>query len=391
MDQTIFDTQAPLSQFTVIDASTHLAGPLAGLMLADLGATVLKVEPPSGDPLRNYTGPGESIGQLAASINRNKKSLPLDLRSPEGRASFLELIATADVLLHNWRTATEQSLDLGDDLIATENHQLVRVAITGFGPSGPRADQPAFDQIVQAMSGLATRQGTPGGPDLVRTYIADKTSSMFAVQAVLAGLLRRTATNTGIRIDVPMLDAMAYSNFPDLYEGRIYLDQIADFDPPRRLRSIGRTADGHIVIAPGSGQQLKRTLETVGHPEWKDELIRIRDRTEMMSKLLEMLDPVLSSASTAHWIEQFARAGIPCARVLGLEEHLEDPQIVHNKTYDTYEHPEHGTVLTARYPAKFRGLRAVVPSPFPPIGGGSSFPSPPGEAVDPPRTEADSV
>lgn len=363
------DDDPPLAGCVVVDASTHLAGPFAGMMLADLGATVVKVEPPSGDPLRRYVGPRRTVGQLSASVNRNKRSVALDLKAEADRATFLEMLAGADVLLHNWRPTTEDSLRLGDDVVVGVNPRLVRLAITGFGPTGPRAEEPAFDHIIQAMTGLATRQGAPGEPQPVRTYIADKTTSMFAVQAVLAALVRRGVTGTGVRVDLPMLDATAYANFPDLYEGALYRDNLGDAEPPRELRAFARTADGFMVIAPGSGQQLKRTLEVAGHPELKEQLIGAGDRNEMFSRLLNVLDPVFSASPTGYWLDQFRAAGIPCGAVVDVEEHLHEPQIVHNGTYDIYHHPEHGAVLAARYPARFRGLHSVPLSPFPAVGG----------------------
>lgn len=359
---------APLAGHTVIDASTHLAGPFAGLMLADLGATVCKVEPQRGDPLRAYTGPRASVGQLAASVNRNKQSVALDLKAPAARTTFLDLLDGADVLLHNWRPATERVLELDDAVVAARNPRLVRLAITGYGPTGPRADEAAFDQTIQAWTGIATHQGSEDGPQFVRSYVADKTTSMFAVQAILAALVRRSETGTGVRVDLPMIDATAYGSFPELFEGSLYLDRDAPDDRPRPRRDHVKTADGHLVIAPGSGRQLKQTLAIVGHPEWKDELIRIPDRVAMLSRLLELLEPVLETAPTGHWLALFRDANVPCAPLLTREQHLEDPQVAHNGTYAVYRHRTHGRVLAARYPARFNGLDRVEPAPFPAVG-----------------------
>jgi len=357
--------QAPLAGVRVIDATAFLAGPFAGLMLADLGADVVKVEAPAGDPLRRFDRRGAPVPPMLANINRNKRSIALDLKDAGDHATFLALLADADVLLHNWRPATERSLGLADQRVAAVNPRLVRVAITGYGPDGPRADDPAFDTAIQAYCALMTHQGGVGEPVLVRTYIADKTASTFAVQGVLAALLARERSGEGARLDVAMLDVLAYYDFPDVLEDEAFPD--AEAPPPmtRPLVTSVRTADGRLAMAPGTGQQVKAALAVAGHPEWRDELVSIRGREELASRLLELLEPVLVTDTTERWVERFRAAGVPVAPVLDRAGHLADPQVRHNQIYVEYDHPDHGRVRAARYPVQITGAPAVAPAPYP--------------------------
>jgi crotonobetainyl-CoA:carnitine CoA-transferase CaiB-like acyl-CoA transferase len=335
------------------------------LLLADLGAEVVKVEPPSGDPLRGYGG-GVRTNAIAANVNRNKRSIALSLRDEADRTTFLALIERADVLLHNWRPAVERSLRLDEEVLRAVNPQLVTVVNTGFGPDGPRAEEPAFDQTIQAYAGLFVRQGGSGEPAPVRTYIGDKTASMFAVQAVLAALFARERSGRGDRIHIPMLDALSYAVFPDVFEYRTYLDD--DGEPPvKDYPSTVCTLDGRMVLAPGSGQQIKATLEVVGHPEWKKQLVGISDRITLVGTILTLIEPVLQTRPSAYWVTRFTEVGVPAAPVLDIDGHLEDAQVRHNRVYGSCHHPRHGAMRTVRFPARFASWPGIEPSHCPDV------------------------
>jgi crotonobetainyl-CoA:carnitine CoA-transferase CaiB-like acyl-CoA transferase len=334
-------------------------------MLADLGADVVKVEPPAGEALRRFDKRNAPVPPMLASLNRNKRSLVLDLKDPAEQELFLGLLADADVLLHNWRPSAERSLGLPDERVAAANPRLVRVAITGYGPDGPRAADPAFDTAIQAYCGLMTHQGGAEEPRLVRTYVADKTSSTFAVQGVLAALFQRERTGEGARVDIAMLDVLSYYDYPDVAEDHVF----PDVDPPAPLSTplvtSARTADGRLTMAPGTGKQMKAVLTVVGHPEWREELVAIRGREELTTRLLQLLEPVLASDTTEHWVERFRAAGVPVAPVLDMPGHLADAQVQHNQIYVEYQHPEHGRVRAARHPVRFSGAAPVPPTPYP--------------------------
>ncbi len=357
----------PLSGVRVIDVSSYIAGPFAGLMLADLGAEVIKVEPVRGDPTRRIGGGSGQTSPLAAAVNRNKRSVALTLSDPEGRAALLGLARGADVFLHNWRPSVQARLQLTDDVLEAAQPRLVRVAISGYGQDSVHAEEPAFDPIIQAQCALFSVARDHGRPTAVNMIIADKIASLFTVQGILAALHARERTGLGDRVTVPMLDSLAYFDFPDLFEGEMFIDEPGT---GRRAEAyIGAQAlDGYLVIAPTTGAQIKRTLEVVGHPEWRDELARHSDRTEFLRGLIQLIEPVLRTASIEEWLDRFRQADVPAARVLDIAGHLEDPHVVHNRVYQEYRHPERGRVRTARYPLAFAGQAPTVAAPYPEPG-----------------------
>jgi len=229
-------------------------------------------------------------------------------------------------------------------------------------------------------------QGAAGDPTLVRTYIADKTSSTFAVQGVLAALFARERSGHGDRIDVAMLDVLAYYNFPDVMEDHTFPGVAAPPPLGRPLVTSVRTADGRLTMAPGTGQQVKAVMSVAGHPEWRDELVPIRDREALASRLLELLEPVLVTDTTDNWVERFRAAAVPVAPVLDQAGHLADAQVRHNQVYVEYKHPDHGVVRAVRYPVRLAATPAVAPAPYPALDehGGAIRAALPEAPVSPP-------
>jgi crotonobetainyl-CoA:carnitine CoA-transferase CaiB-like acyl-CoA transferase len=218
---------------------------------------------------------------------------------------------------------------------------------------------PAFDTVVQALSGLAWFHSRDGKPQPLRTYIVDKLTGVFAAQAVLAALLERERTGVGRRIDVDMLTAAAYFNFPDLFASRTMLDDDEAFDPESEpgANSVLPTNDGWIVVAPTGGAHVKRSCEAVGHPEWVEELKQVRETRLLNPLLMSKLALVTAHDTTAHWVAAFEAADVPVAAVLDLDGHLADPQVVDAGIYPTHDDPDLGKIRYARYPARF-GARA---------------------------------
>jgi CoA:oxalate CoA-transferase len=345
--------------------------PFAGLMLADLGADVVKLEqPPRGDPLRRigFRNNGESV--QAEAVNRDKRSVFADLRTPEGRALFFELVRDSDVLLQSARPSMIARLGIGDEVVAEVNPDLIRVYLTGFGGSGPLANAPVFDAVIQAQVGLAVRQGRGGRPETVTTYIADKVASMFVTQSVTAALLARTSSGSGDRIDLSMLDCLAYFNYPDVLEDRAFFEDAPRADERPAARSlIVQTSDGHLVLAPSSGKQVRAALEAVGRTDAAHELRGSDDASALLNHLMDLLEGATSQASTDVWLERFRAHDVPVAAVLSIEEHLNDPQVQYNGTYEVVDHPRKGRMRYARYPARFASeptlgtLRRFAPVP----------------------------
>lgn len=360
----------PLEGVRVVDATSYLTGPLCTVMLADLGADVVKVErPPKGDPLRRIGHRFMGVSAQFANINRNKRSIAVDLRVDDEVGALRELLTTADVFVQNWRPGVADGLGLSDETLAASNPRLVRVSITGYGHDGPRSAAPAFDAILQGETGLAHRQARDGVPEPVRTYLADKVTGVMAAQAVLAALLTRERTGRGERVDVSMLDAVAYFNFPDMMERRTFLDDPAADEPvPEPASFVVAASDGHLVIAPASGAQVQAALAVVGRPDDADRL-RGLGATELFTELMALIEAATRRGPCDMWLERFAAADVPVGRVASLDDHLADPQVRHNGTYMLLRHERLGVHRVPAYPACFGGRRVDPPQQsFPDVG-----------------------
>jgi crotonobetainyl-CoA:carnitine CoA-transferase CaiB-like acyl-CoA transferase len=338
----------------VLDASGFVSGPYAATMLADLGAEVIKVEPKQGDGLRRWGRNVDGHGVVYTNCNRGKTVVALDLKSDDDRATFLTLAADADVLITNWRRGVVERLGLAEPLATLG--RVVWLKISGWGPDGPLADQPAFDGSVQSRSGLAWVQGD-AEPQLLRTFIADKITAAFAVQAILAALYERTRTGVGGVIDLPMLDSLAYFNFPDILQNRTVVEGqplSARNEQTEANRPIP-TRDGWIVVSPVGGRQLKATLAAIGRPDAVAELKATTTQHELTARLIAICSDVCPTRSTDAWLTAFDAHDVPAAPVLDIDAHLADPQVLHNGLYETTDDEHLGLVRRARYPARFNG------------------------------------
>src|SRR5262245_6907203 len=362
----------PLDGVKVVEAASYVTGPFAALALADLGASVVKVEPPRGDPMRRFgiRHQGDGVGLAFAAINRNKTSVTLDLKTEAGLDALHELLATADAFITNWRPAVAARLGLTPDAVRQRHPRLVWIRLSGYGQDGPLANFPAFDSIVQARSGLVAQTGEP--PRLVPGYLVDKVTAMTATQSVLAGLVHRERSRDGAGavVDVSMLDSMAYFLGPDLLGDHIVVGE----PEPGVARHIAaarplRTKDGWIVISPVSGTQMKGALSAVGHPEWGEQLRTAASATAMIERFYELMDSVLATRTTSEWEHAFAQADVPASAVLSYGDHLADPQVASNETYREVDDPALGRVRTVRYPALFDGAPTETDNlPIPPGG-----------------------
>jgi crotonobetainyl-CoA:carnitine CoA-transferase CaiB-like acyl-CoA transferase len=340
----------PLAGVRIIEACTYLAGPYCAMMLADLGADVIKVEPPSGDPYRSYAHTKEGLSAVWINGNRGKRAVTLNLKDPQDSAKFKELLKSADVFIENWRPRVADSLDLSLASVAALNPRLIRLSITGYGESGPRADDPAFDALLQGSTGIVASLAANGRPNPTPFFIADKVSALYASQAVLAALHGRAESGKGSHVKLAMLDLMAYFNFPELFYHRTFEGDTAPYRAPPS--SVLQTSDGFIVLSPVSGQQLGKTLEVIGHPEWKEDFRKIKDRVEMANQFFIRIAGPLLERSSAEWIALFAAVDVPVGPVCGPDAHLEDEQVKHNQLYSSLDSPA-GPVRAVRYPAIF--------------------------------------
>jgi len=348
----------PLSGIRVLDVSTVVSGPFCTQVLGDLGAQVWKVESLAGDTSRRLGPPFRAgLTGFFAHFNRNKRSLALDLKREEGQRAARRLALLADVLVENYRPGVAERLGLGYEELARDNPKLVYVSINGFGPEGPYRDLPAYDTVIQGLAGFMPTQGGEGRPALVKSIVADKTTALTAVYAVLGALLaRERGDGRGQRVHVPMLDAYAAFMLPDVITREAF--RAEDESAAPRLPDAHRTwetADGHVVLLIIEDHQFAGLCRALGR---EDMIVdpRARDlvtRIFHVRELYELLAEELRKWPTAEILERARRFGAPMAPVHGVADFLRDPQVVANATVVEAEDPEAGPMRFLRQPVRF--------------------------------------
>lgn len=360
---------APLTGLKVVEAASFLSGPMAGMMLADLGASVVKVEPPRGDPYRRFGKPFGDSSLLFKAANGNKTSVALDLKSETGITALFELLADADVLITNWRPSVAPRLGLTPERVRADFPRLIWCRVSGYGQDGPRSDLPAYDGIVQARSGSAV-----SGSDVpmnTNNSIADKVSAMFAAQTITAALHQRERTGTGSICDMAMVDAMAYFYGADISAGHRVVGAEPDTDVAVQVLSDSNfpTAEGYLTLAPVTGRQLRRAMETAGCAE-AFPTVMDAPRAETFNVFAASIGPKLMERAATDWEDLFAANDVPAAAVRDFAQHLQDPQTIHNRTYQPVaDESVDGDWLQVRFPAFFDGEVAETAGlPAPSIG-----------------------
>jgi formyl-CoA transferase len=342
----------PLQGVRILDFCRVVSGPFATMQLGDLGADVLKIEEPGqGDEARTYGPPfvgGESAYFL--SVNRNKRSCVLDLKSESGRELAIKLAAAADVVVENFRPGTMERLGLGFETLRAVNAQLVYCGISGFGRTGPEANRPGYDLIVQGESGVMDVTGDPDGPPTkVGTSIADLVTGLYAAQAVMASLAQRARTGTGGRIDVAMIDAMASLL---TFNAGIYF---ATGRTPKRRGNAHPTispyeafeaSDGWFNLGVANDRFWSSFCTALGRTDLLDDprFARAADRAAARAELTRLLRPIFLERPRAYWTGLFADAGIPCGAIKSVGEVCDAPELAARGVRRTMEHPAAGTV-----------------------------------------------
>jgi len=367
-----------LAGIKILDLTTVVLGPYATLLLGDLGADVIKIETLEGDAFRSVR-PGRSaeMGAGFLNLNRNKRSLAINLRDPEARQAFEQLVASADVLTHNMRTASAERLGIGFSRLREVNPRLVYCSTPGFGSDGPDADQPAYDDTIQARSGLAFLNASASGePRFLPTIAADKVGGLHLAIAVLAGLAARDRQQRAVSIEVPMFESLVSFVLIEQLAGR-------SFDPPiggmsyDRLtsphRKPHRTGDGYISILPYSTEHWRAFFRLIGRPDMCDDP-RVVDpvvRSQNVSALYAMVSEAMPRNSTAEWLALLVEHDIPCAPVSRLEDLLTDDHLQSVGMFRNAMHPSEGNLVSVRSPFQTKGDRAVPDKPAPRIGADS--------------------
>jgi crotonobetainyl-CoA:carnitine CoA-transferase CaiB-like acyl-CoA transferase len=364
--------RSPLEDVRVLELTTMITGPLAGMLLSDFGASVIKIENrEGGDPFRNHHG--GLYGGHFLSYNRNKRSLTLDLRSAKGKDIFFSLIAKSDVLIDNFRPGVLDRLGFGWETLKNRNSRLIHASITGFGADGPYRDRPSYDAVSQALSGVLSQFVDPSAPQPGGPTLADNITGFYAANAILAALYERERTNKGCRIETSMLEAMiAFAS-----DGFInYRRHHMDIGPLSRVSTsqsyVFRCQDGKCVALHLSSQTKfwEGLLEAVGrkdlatHPDFAQRENRIKNYKRLRDELAE----TFLTRPRSEWTARLEAADVPHAPVYNIPEVFDDPQVQHLRTFYRVQHPTEGEVWGVEPPMLFDEQRPGKMTAPPMIG-----------------------
>jgi crotonobetainyl-CoA:carnitine CoA-transferase CaiB-like acyl-CoA transferase len=366
----------PLTGLRVVDFTRNVAGPLATMLLGDMGAEVVKVErPPRGDEARHHGPPfldGESPYFL--SLNRNKRSLVLDLKSARGRELALELCREADLVVNNFRAGVMDRLGLGWVPLQAANPRLILCNITGFGQNGPLAHAPAYDHIVQGMSGLMSVTGTEAsGPFRLGVSISDTLTGLFAVYGILTALYNRERSGLGEEVNASLLASSVAA---------LTFQAGAFFATGQRPRPHGndhpmiapygtfRTADGYLNISVGNDRMFGSLCAAIGLPELPADSRFVDNprRVEHRAELTDLLSARFAERTTANWVELLGLAGVACGPVLGIDETLQHPQVLQQQLVTMVEHDTIGSIKLLGLPVKLTRDPGTISSAPPSLG-----------------------
>ena len=365
----------PLKGIRVLDLTRILAGPYATMILRDLGAEVIKIEQPgSGDEARDFGPFKNDFSLYFMSVNRGKKSVTLNLKSPRGKELFLKLVKDSDILVENFRPGTMEKLGLGYESLKIHQPSLLYAACSGFGQTGPYAMRGAYDMIIQGMGGIISITGEPDRPPVrVGTSIGDITSALFTAIGILSALRHRDRTGEGQLIDVGMLDCQVA-----ILENAM----VRYFSTGEVPRPLGRrhpaitpfeafeSADGYVVIAIGNNELWRKFCEHVDRPELiDDERFHTNAlRTENHESLFPILAEIMSRHTTDAWVEALEAIGVPCGPVNTVDKVANDPQVLARDMIAEVEHDITGTVQVPGIPIKLSETPGQIDAPAPNLG-----------------------
>ncbi len=364
-----------LSGITVLDLSRVLAGPYAAMLLSDLGATVIKIEQPSaGDEARGFGPFIDGVSGYFVSVNRGKLGVTLDLKHPRGREVFLRLAQKADVLVENFRGGTMDRLGIGYGTLSEINPRLIYLSLTGFGRTGPRATDPAYDMIIQGMSGIMSVTGEPSGrPVRVGTSIGDLSAALFGVIGVALALFRRERTGVGGLVDIAMLDSLF-----SLLENAVMRASIEGAPPgPLGTRhstiapfDVYPTKDGAMVLCAGNDVLWGKFLDAAKRPGLKDDarFSSNRLRCENVGEMTAVIAGILAERTTAEWLEILRAADVPAGPLNTVADAMHDAQIAARGMLTDIVQPGAGTFWVAGSPVRIDNEPPAAPKPAPALG-----------------------
>ncbi|QNP50538.1 CoA transferase [Diaphorobacter aerolatus] len=368
-------TILPLQGIRVLELCNVAAGPFCGMLLADMGADLIKVENPTGgDTLRTWPPITEGFSENFASLNRNKRSVTLDLKSPGDVARLRELVASADVLIENNRPGVMKRLGLDYDALKAVNGRLLYCSISAYGQTGPRASEGGFDLTIQAMSGIMSVTGeADGAPVKCGVPLSDFAAGLYAAYTIAASLRHVQQSGEGAHIDVPMLGtslAIAALQTSEYFGSGRDPGKLGSAHPRNAPYQAFRCSDGHFAMAAGNNALWRSVTEVVGLPELLDDerFTSPTLRAKNQVALRDLLEMTFMQRDGAHWLAEFARAGVPSAPINSYSQVLEDPQVEHMDWVQEITLPGHNVTKTFVSPVKINGQGQPVRMNPPALG-----------------------
>ena len=358
----------------VLDVTQVMAGPFCAMMLADLGADVIKVEPPSGDSTRKMPGAVGADSPSFNAVNRGKRSIVLDLKTAAGCGALVRLARSTDILIENYRPGVMDALGVGYQTLSRENPRLVYASISGYGQTGPDRDKGGFDLIAQGVSGIMSITGEPGGaPVKAGVPLTDLSAGLFALVGILAAIEHRHRSGVGQHVDTSLVDAgVALS----VWEATEYF---AGIGVPQALGSAHRMIapyqaircrDGYITLGAANERLFHRLCEVLGHPEWtaQPEFVDSGARVRNRQLLTDRIEAITATRPCAHWLELLETHDIPCGPINDYARVFTDPQVVAREMVVETDHPTLGKLKTLGSPIKMSATPADVGRAAPRLG-----------------------
>ncbi len=363
----------PLDGVRVIDLTSMISGPLATMMLADQGADVIKVEPPHGDHSRRVATRRGGFSASFLNNNRNKKSVVLDLKKPQGLTALKRLVSDADVFIQNFRPGVAERIGIGEGALREIKPDLIYVSVCGFGFEGPFAQKPVFDPLIQAVSGLTTVQAGSDEqrPRLVRTIVPDKVTALQTSQAITAALFAKLKNGTGQHLKISMLDTVVFFLWSSDMGGHTFIgDELEKETAQSYIDLVYETADGYISVAVVADKDWNGVSIALDRPDFLTDprFSNAALREENKDARTRLTQEALLSFKSADAIQRLEHQDVPCAPVLTRNQMIRHPQIEANSILVDYQHPEAGHLRQARQPAVFSATPSPVLAPAPQLG-----------------------
>ncbi len=362
----------PLCGVRIIDLTNIYSGPICVSILGDQGADVIKVEAPGGDPMRQGIPRRNGVTASFAVMNRNKRSIVIDLQKPAGRSILLDLVRSADAIVENYRPGVMERLGLAYETLAAINPRIVVASINGVGPTGPYANRRVYDAVIQAVTGVADLQSVDtGAPTMINTLVADKVTAMTAAQAITAALFSASRTGLGQQVAISMIDASLFFLWPDSMSRHGLVGEGVELAPyVSHAALLRRTRDGHVAVMPVKLGEWEGAFRALGLPNlFRDERFSTgAARLSNAALFQQVLSEAYATFTTDEICERLEAQDVPWARINTRDQVVDDPQIRAMGALVEYEHPRAGRVRQPRPPGQFQSTPATLHRPSPDLG-----------------------